>query len=111
MHPFHTREQIANKRKPKVYPQEVNEWWDYINGKRKKPKASPTLITNGFPEKARNKPIVKGFCQGTRTKLFCDTGAEVSVIDKDFFEDLRQRDPKSKSWHPQKLSDVQMIKK
>ena len=50
------------------------------------------MITKGCMEKAQNKPIVKGLCGKTRTKLFCDTGTDVNVIDKDLFKDLGQND-------------------
>jgi predicted aspartyl protease len=70
----------------------VEEWVAFIEGRGKRPKknATPTLISNSRDEKAANKPLVLGNCEGKETKVFLDTGAEVNVIDRDFFEELRK---------------------
>jgi hypothetical protein len=70
----------------------VEEWVTFIEGRGKRPKknATPTLISNSRDEKAANKPLVRGNCEGKETKVFLDTGAEVNVIDRDFFEELRK---------------------
>lgn len=70
----------------------VEEWVAFIEGHGKRPKknSTPTLISNSRNEKAANKPLVRGNCEGKKTKVFLDTGAEVNVIDRDFFEELRK---------------------
>lgn len=90
---------IRNSRRKKVYPDEINEMCEYIEGKRKKPTSPPTLISDTHSERAQNKPVVKGLCEKTKVKLFCDTGAEVNVIDKDLFEKLQGKDRRIKV-HP-----------
>jgi hypothetical protein len=65
--------------------EEVDKWVSYINGKGRKPKQSaPTLISTSRPEKAANKPLVRGCVEGIETKIFFDTGAEINVIDESF---------------------------
>ena len=77
----------------KQYPQEINDLYDYIQGKRSWKKVrlnnkADTLITKTNPEKAKNKPIIRGKCEGYNVKLFLDTGAEINVIDKTFLRTL-----------------------
>ena len=74
----------------KSYPDDVNQWADYIEGRtNKKPK---TLISSKHSEKAANKPIVKGSCQGRTCKILCDSGAEVNVIDEALLKDIQKAD-------------------
>jgi hypothetical protein len=83
------------RRRKKIYPDEINELCEYIEGRRKKP-SSPTLISKTRSERAQNKPVVKGQCEETKTKLFCDTGAEVNVVDLSLFETLQKNNRKLK---------------
>lgn len=79
----------TNPRPKRTYSKEINELADYIEGKAKKPKSSATtLISETHSERAQNKPVVKGRCETMKTKLFCDSGAEVNVIDNSLFEKL-----------------------
>ena len=78
-----------NSRHKKRYSKEINELADYIEGRAKKPRSSAsTLISDTHSERAQNKPVVKGWCGNTKTKLFCDSGAEVNVIDNNLFAKL-----------------------
>lgn len=81
-----------NQTKVKQYPEEVNDIYEYVQGRRSwknirfsKP---DTLITKFNPEKAKNKPIINGKCEGRQAKLFLDTGAEINLIDKDFAQKI-----------------------
>lgn len=49
-----------------------------------------TLITKDHPEKAKNKPLIRGKCKGQKVKLFLDTGAEINVIDRAFYEEIQR---------------------
>jgi hypothetical protein len=57
---------------------------------RKVEEWAPTVISASRPEKARNKPLVKGFCEGMDTPLFLDSGAEVNVVDLEYFRKLQK---------------------
>ena len=75
----------------KSYPDDVDQWADYIEGRtNRKPK---TLISSKHSEKAANKPMVKGSCQGRTCKILCDSGAEVNVIDEALLKDIQRVDP------------------
>jgi len=74
------------------YPNEINELYDYIQGRRTWKNVhvnkAETLISKGHMEKAKNKPLIIGKCEGHTVKLFMDTGAEINVIDKTFLQKL-----------------------
>ncbi len=77
-------------RKPKIYPEEVNQWTDFIEGRtNRKPK---TLISSNRSEKAANKPIIEGKCNGLACRILCDSGAEVNVIDEAFVRKIQAAD-------------------
>ncbi|MEL7308569.1 MAG: retropepsin-like aspartic protease, partial [Pseudomonadota bacterium] len=77
-------------RKPKIYPEEVNHWADFIEGRtNRKPK---TLISANRSEKAANKPIIEGKCNGLACRILCDSGAEVNVIDEAFVREIQAAD-------------------
>lgn len=83
------------QRKDKQYPEYINDLEEYIEGRRSKkhvrlPKEE-TLIAKDHAERARNKPLVSGKCESKRTKIFLDTGAEISVIDEGFIQQLEER--------------------
>lgn len=67
-------------------------WINYIDGKGRKPKCE-TVISNSYSEKARNKPIVKGQIEGKSGKIFCDSGAEVNLINSEIAFELQKYDP------------------
>ena len=80
--------QKTSKLRRVSYLDDVNQWADYIDGKTKrKPK---TRISSDHSEKAENKPIVRGFCQGHACKILCDSGAEVNVIDDSLVREIQQ---------------------
>jgi hypothetical protein len=80
--------------KKSVEEEEVDKWVSYINGKGRKPKQSaPTLISTSRPEKAANKPLVRGCVEGIDTKIFFDTGAEINVIDESFVNMIQRIRP------------------
>jgi hypothetical protein len=70
---------------------QVQEWVSYIEGRGRKPKVHnpPTLISDSRTERAANKPLIWRVCEGKDTKLFLDSGAEINVIDKKLFDELR----------------------
>ena len=77
-------------RKPRIYPEEVNQWANFIEGRtNRKPK---TLISSNRSEKAANKPIIEGKCNGLACKILCDSGAEVNVIDETFVREIQAAD-------------------
>ena len=85
------------------YSDEIHAWANYIEGKtQKRPK---TLISEIHTETAANKPIVWGTCQGHRSKILCDSGADVNVIDESFVKEILSVD---KTVHLRKSS--RMIK-
>jgi len=51
-----------------------------------KQKATSTVITKSNPERARNKPIVKGFIGDRNAKFLLDSGADINLIDRKFAE-------------------------
>ena len=79
-------------RKPKTYADAVKkcglieEWAHYIDGTRTKPKQKlyndnqQTIITQGYSETARNKPLIRCKCESLDTKIFLDSGAECNAI-------------------------------
>jgi predicted aspartyl protease len=81
----------TNLKKSSVVEKQVEEWTAYIKGHAQKPKvnSAPTVISTSRPEKAKNKPLIQGFCEGQEAKLFLDTGAEVNVIDLSLFKQLQ----------------------
>ena len=83
---------VCFRPRKKVYTKEIEELYDYIEGRTRKAPSPPTLISDTRSERARNKPVVKGICQTTATKLFCDTGAEVNVIDHNLVGKLKEND-------------------
>jgi hypothetical protein len=85
----------APQRKVKKQPSEaqlqVEEWVAYVMGHKRRPtKKAPTLISERRAEHSANKPLIWGKCEGSKTKLFLDSGAEVNVIDQDYFEELQK---------------------
>ena len=80
--------------KKKKYPDYIAELEEFIEGKRTKKKTCLTkekeAIKDVHSENARNRPTVKGKCGGRQAKLFLDTGAEISVIDESFFENIKE---------------------
>ena len=77
-------------RMAKKYPDEINQWADFIEGRtNKKPK---TLISLNHSERAANKPVIEGQCQGHACKILCDSGAEVNVIDETFVQKMQVTD-------------------
>ena len=79
-----------SKKTVKLYPEEVNQWSDFIEGRtNKKPK---TLISTNHSEKAANKPLIEGRCQGRLCKILCDSGAEVNVIDEALVKRIQEKD-------------------
>ena len=88
------RRRKAIKKRPS-YPQYILDLDEYIHGKRSRRNVrfeeAETVITKGHPEKAKNKPIVKGLCNGKPSKIFLDTGAEINVIDKSVVMELSKR--------------------
>ena len=91
MKPILQRGQAGYKtKKPKSYPEDVERWADFVEGRtNKKPK---TLISNNHSEKAANKPIIEGRCQGHVCRILCDSGAEVNVIDEALVREIQQND-------------------
>jgi hypothetical protein len=96
----------SNKEKPKKYLYSASKeqtdhaeaWNQYINGFARKPKntvshtkIAPTVISESCSEPARNKPVIIGRCQGEKTKLFLDSGAEMNVMDCDFLNSLMMK--------------------
>jgi len=68
----------------------AEEWTLFIKGKGKRPKKpTPTLISQSRQEPASNKPLILGQCEGEPAKVFLDSGAEVNVIDKEYFNRLK----------------------
>jgi hypothetical protein len=74
---------------------DAEAWCNYINGLSRKPKntqncskVARTVISESCPEPARNKPVIIGRCEGEKTKLFLDSGAEMNVMDCDFLNSL-----------------------
>ena len=51
---------------------------NYINNDTKPTK---TVITQSHPEKAANKPIIRGKLNNKLGKMFCDSGCEINLID------------------------------
>jgi hypothetical protein len=88
------RRRKAMKKRPS-YPQYIQDLDEYIHGKRSRRNVRfekpETVITRGHPEKAKNKPIVRGLCHGKPSKIFLDTGAEINVIDKSVVMELAKR--------------------
>ena len=74
------------------YPDEINDLYEYIQGRRSwknvRLNKAETLISKSHMEKAENKPLIIGKCEGHTVKLFLDTGAEINVIDKTFLRNL-----------------------
>ena len=98
------KNECANLRTKKTYPREIIELAEFIEGKAKKPnKSTPTLISSTHSERAQNKPVVKGLCETTKTKLFCDSGAEVNVMDNSLFEKLRRNEKRIKVHSARKI--------
>lgn len=84
--------QKAQRQLFKQYPDEINDLYEYIQGKKTWKKVrlnkTDTVITKDHPEKAKNKPIIWGKCDGHDVKFFLDTGAEINVIDSTFLRTL-----------------------
>jgi hypothetical protein len=80
----------SNKRKS-PHKEEADQWVEYIHGKRRSPPklSAPTLITYSRPERAANKPIARGSIGNVETMIFCDTGAEINVIDSSLLEKIQ----------------------
>lgn len=88
----HSNLNITTTGKRKQYPDEINDFYEYIQGRKAwkniRFNQADTLITKGNNEKAKNKPIIKGSCEGSSAKLFLDTGAEINVVDKEFVKKI-----------------------
>lgn len=70
---------------------ENNEWKVYKRRSRKnKSTDSQTLISLSRSEKAHNKPLVFGMCNGTPTKLLVDSGCSINIIDEEYLKTLNQ---------------------
>lgn len=80
----------TSKSRHRRYPEEIILLSDYIEGKISQYPKAKTLISTSNPEKAVNKPIVAGKCNGKDEKLFCDTGAEINVIDERHFRRIQK---------------------
>ena len=83
-------------RRSKTYPDYIVELEEFIEGKRSKKRTcleeeKRVKTTNMAAEKDRNKPLVRGKCEGKQTKLFLDTGAEINVIDEGFLQQLKDQ--------------------
>jgi hypothetical protein len=78
-------------KKPSYLQRQVEAWANYIEGRgnRPKPNHAPTVISTSHSEKAANKPLIQGYCEGKETRLFLDSGAEVNVIDRAFLQELQ----------------------
>ena len=88
-----THRKKRNK-KVKEDDKEVNEIIQYIENNGPKPETyCETLISKSNPEKAKNKPIIRGELEGYRGKFFLDSGAETNVIDSKLFHKLRSVNP------------------
>ena len=77
----------------------VNLWSNFINGNGAKPKEQlvnrkypATLISCTNSEPARNKPVVGGFCEGMKATVFLDSGAEMNVVDHEYWSGLQKTD-------------------
>jgi hypothetical protein len=89
---FVVRQDTRRKRRPLSEKQtQVEAWTAYIENRGRRPKRvpAPTVISTSRSEKAKNKPLIRGFCEGLETKLFLDSGAEVNVIDHHYFQTLQ----------------------
>ena len=88
----HSNLNITTKDKRKQYPKDINDFYEYIQGRKAwkniRFNQTDTLITKGNNEKAKNKPIIMGSCEGSPAKLFLDTGAEINVVDKEFVKKI-----------------------
>lgn len=82
-------------RKVSYQEAEAEQWAAFIHGDAGRPriKAAPTLISTSRLERAANKPLVHAKIEGVATKVLFDTGAELNVIDEEFFNALRQANP------------------
>ena len=84
-----------NKIKSKVYPKQINNWSQFINGQGGKPKEfdNVTKISHTNPESARNKPIVSVEIENNgKANVLFDTGCDCNVVDYSFFEKLAKLD-------------------
>ena len=74
----------------------INEWQDFIDGRRPRPqrplakKVGDTVITKRRPEKAANKPIVHFSCENVKVKGLLDSGAECNVIAEELLYKILQ---------------------
>ena len=88
----HCNLDIATTGKRNQYPDDINDFYEYIQGRKAwkniRFNQADTLITKGNNEKAKNKPIIKGSCEGSSAKLFLDTGAEINVVDTEFVKKI-----------------------
>ena len=78
------------------YPEYIVELEEFVEGRRSKkntclPKEKASTMENNRSTSARNKPLVRGRCGGRHSKLFFDTGAEISVIDEGFIQQVEQQ--------------------
>ena len=101
IHPQNTRKSEIRKeeryqrkqvQKCKKYPSHIVELEEFIEGRRCKKNTclqkEKESVKASYSEKVHNKPLVRGRCGGRQTKLFLDTGAEISVIDEGFIQNL-----------------------
>lgn len=74
---------------------EAVQWANYICGHAKKPGVpqTPTLISASRPERAANKPLVRGKIDQTEAMILFDTGAEINVIDDILVATLQKNNP------------------
>lgn len=89
----HVKTANAEKR-IKKYPDYIVELEEFVEGKRPMKKTClveerKTAKTSARTELDRNKPLVRGKCEGKQTKLFLDTGAEINVVDEEFIQQMR----------------------
>jgi len=85
---------VTNKRK-KTYPGYIVELEEFVEGRRSKRRTcleeEKRMAAAVAVEKDQNKPLVRGKCEGEKAKLFLDTGAEISVIDEGFLQQMKEQ--------------------
>ena len=62
----------------------------FVCGRRNE--SSKTLISENHPETAADKPIISGTRQGLKSKILCDSGAGVNVIDEGLLHEIQSVD-------------------
>ena len=85
---------MTNKRN-KTYPGYIVELEEFVEGRRSKRRTcleeEKRTAAAVAVQKDQNKPLVRGKCEGKQAKLFLDTGAEISVVDEGFLQQLKEQ--------------------